>query len=56
MTGRVEAAEIVRRDGDVTSVNLDLESYSSEIIVFTKPPWPPAIRLCRWRLHRWQSI
>ena len=36
MTGRVEAAEIVKRDGNVTSVNLDLEPYSSEIIVFTK--------------------
>jgi hypothetical protein len=36
MTGRAESLDIAKSDKGVTSINLDLEPYSSEIIVFAK--------------------
>jgi hypothetical protein len=40
MTGRVEAVDVVSCDSIHASINLDLESYASQIIVFTKRALP----------------
>ncbi|MGA2799319.1 MAG: glycosyl hydrolase, partial [Thermoguttaceae bacterium] len=42
MTGRVAAIPVAKSDGNGVSVNLDLEPYSSQIIVFTKRALPAA--------------
>ena len=40
MTGRVAAIPVAKSDNDGISINLDLEPYSSQIIVFTKRALP----------------
>ncbi len=43
LTGRVQPAEIVKSGNGVTSLDLDLQPYSSEIIVFTRRTLPAQI-------------
>ncbi|MGD0383604.1 MAG: glycosyl hydrolase [Thermoguttaceae bacterium] len=42
MTGQVEAVDVVSRDNNLASINLNLEPYASPIIVFTKRTLPAA--------------